>query len=195
LTELVSLPDRDVERIQRAVELIRDGLPSLPPDIGDELEAVGREWQAVRPDLVLIYELGSDDPLVGEAESRIEGRIGELVRALGGLQGAIGARLQAQRGRLLYVRGSIALASLVLFGFGLWSTNRYIARPIRKLEEASRRVSLGDFSERVPIVASDPFENIQWHVGAAGKPSGKRREQRKALPGTVRQRQRSHLHR
>ncbi len=160
LTELVSLPDRDVERIQRAAELIRDGLLSLPPDIGDELEAVGREWQAVRPDLVLIYELGSDDPLVGEAESRIEGRIGELVGTIGGLQGAIGTRLQAQRGRLLYVMGSIALASLVLFGFGLWSTNRYIARPIRKLEEASRRVSRGDFSERVPIVASDELATL-----------------------------------
>ncbi len=73
LTELVSLPDRDVERIQRAAELIRDGLLSLPPDIGDELEAVGREWQAVRPDLVLIYELGSDDPLVARPRAGSRG--------------------------------------------------------------------------------------------------------------------------
>ncbi len=160
LTQLVLLSERDVERIQQAARLIREGLPTLPPDLQQELDAVGREWAEVRPDLVLLTQPGLDDPSAAESLDRIDTRIGELVRALEVLQGAVGVRLQLQRGRLLSVMGSIALTSLALFGFGLWTTHRYIARPIRSLDEAARRVRGGEFSQRVPIIAGGELASL-----------------------------------
>jgi PAS domain S-box-containing protein len=155
LTELVLLPNRDVDGIARAADLIHDGLTSVPADIRTELDVVVREWAAVRPDLVLLYESAADDPTVPETGDRIDARIGRVVRALEVLQGAVGLRLQFQRARVFNVMGAIAIASIVLLVFGIWMIRRYIARPIRKLEAASRRVREGDFSQRLPLVSGD----------------------------------------
>ena len=157
---LLVLPAQDTARIQDAARMIGTGLAGLPDELRDEFEDVRSEWSRVRPFIFIIKDKQSAPPELEAAAFEVEARIEGLVGSVARLQSALGSRLRAHRSRLSGAIGGVVAASLMLLGVGLWSTRRYIARPARLLEEASRRVSTGDFSHRVPLASRDELASL-----------------------------------
>ena len=151
---------QDTEPTYDPAPLIGASRVRLPEELRDEFENVRGEWDRIRPSLVLIQDTASNQLALEAATLEVDAQIEGFVRSLGRLQRAVGARQRANRARLFGAIGGVAVASLSLLGVGLWSTRRYVASPVRLLEEASGRVSTGDFSHRVPLVGQDELARL-----------------------------------
>lgn len=128
----------------------------LSPAVGPVRRALTRVkkiWAEIKPQLRT--RPGSPIGAPGPVEAMLERRIPRLTEAAEAVVSAYEAHARARRASALTGFVVTAVLELLLLVVGLWLTRFYISRPVRLLEEATRRVQSGDFSHRVPIVTKD----------------------------------------
>lgn len=136
------------------------GLPVPPPDLQQRISGLRNIWLDVKEPLQLIAERPADDPDARAAYDRIKPKLSELDLASRLVLVSVASRLTSYREQMLVILASIAGMTLALFVFSLWFTNRFISRPINLVEDAARRISAGDYSKRVPIVAAGEVASL-----------------------------------
>jgi PAS domain S-box-containing protein len=136
------------------------GLPVPPPDLQQRISGLRNIWLDVKEPLQLIAERPANDPDARAAYDSIKPELAEMEIASRLVLVSVAGRLTTYRQQMLVILASIAGMTLALFVFSLWFTNRFISRPINLVEDAARRISAGDYSKRVPIVAAGEVASL-----------------------------------
>lgn len=161
--DILSVPGQDeAEADRQMIALFSANLP-LPPDVLQDDGIAFREiWMKsrLRPALTDIANMPPFSPEFQQAFGRLEAAHDLLIDAATRSRVLVTKRLVRQRERLVATLSSLAGLSLFLLAAGLWFTKRYIAQPIRQLEEASARMKGGDFSYQIPVNSNDEVASL-----------------------------------
>ncbi|HLH29554.1 MAG TPA: PAS domain S-box protein [Terriglobia bacterium] len=156
-------------RNDETIRAIQEGLPAPPPDLRQRISGIQSLWLEVKEPLRVIVEKPADDPDARAAYDKIKPRMDELLLASRLILVTTANRITVTRERLLAMFAAVGMLSLTLFFFGLWFTNRYISRPIEMVEKAAREISAGNYSQRVPVLASDELASLAMAMNEMGK--------------------------
>jgi diguanylate cyclase (GGDEF)-like protein/PAS domain S-box-containing protein len=141
--------------------VILDGqLVPAPPEVRGELTAVDKLWRVLKPDLTDLAVRPRGEPQFQQAYRRIESRAGELQELSHRLVSRFEERRQHLRRRMLDTLASIACLTGIIFFVGIFLAHRYIVQPIRRVDEAARRIGGGDFSQRLEITTGDELSSL-----------------------------------
>lgn len=150
------------EADRQMIALLSEHLAAPPEDLKSNGVAVRKIWTQNR--LAEAFRVIADAPPLGppseDAFARLQGSRELLLDAATHSRVLVTARLTRQRETLVATLFAITGLSLFLFVAGLWFTKKYIARPIRKIEEASSRMKSGDFSYRIPVDSNDELASL-----------------------------------
>jgi PAS domain S-box-containing protein len=150
------------EADKQLIEMLVSHLPEPPDDLLQDGVAIRNIWNQNRLPAALrtIADAPAMSPPSEEAFARL---LAAREKLIGGAQQArvlVTTRLVNQRETLIATLSSIAGLSLFLLGAGLWFTKKYIANPIRRIEQASAVMKTGDFSHRIVIDSNDELASL-----------------------------------
>ena len=139
-----------------ALEHLRDRERPIPPELRLMLlDAAGR----------IVY--GQADLLAGARRQRLEldgHRIGSLAILPGSPMTELPEiEFQSRQGSRLWI---IALGMLVLAAALASPLSRWLVRPVRRIQEVTRRLAAGDFSARVTVQGGDELARLGLNLNA-----------------------------
>ncbi|MCR4341360.1 MAG: PAS domain S-box protein [Gemmatimonadaceae bacterium] len=141
-------------------DILEGTLEPAPPETRRDLEAVLDLWRGLKPDLDTVAAMPRTDPRFAAAYGRAETSVPALNGASHRVVVTFEARANRLRRQMLAVLAAIAAATGVVFIVGIWLTRRFIVRPIRHLDVAARRISGGDFSQRLEVNTRDELATL-----------------------------------
>ena len=144
----------------------------VPRSPGGAAEGVRTVWSELRPRLLAIAELPAASPEFERAYRDLGPAIEALRIESDQVTRLLADQNRAKGGRILRILGAVAAVSLIVLVLGLWYANRFVVRPILRIEDAARRVREGDLSVRVPVLGGNEvsslartFNEMTAHIG------------------------------
>ena len=165
--------DSALSALARGGHLLDGDLDPAPLELQDELASVAALWAALRPDLKTLTEAPYDVYEYRDTAARVDAGLGELKSRSDAVVVAFEERAQHLKALTAQVLLATTGLALVIFAAGLRLTRRYIIGPVASLGEAARRVSRGDFSQRVQVMNGDELADLAGTFNdMAGKVEG-----------------------
>ena len=147
--------EKSLSAMERGGKVLDGLLVPAPPEVRGELVVVDNYWRALKPDLTAVAVISRGEPQFQEAYRRVESGIDKLKELSSQLVTRFDERTRRLRHRMLYTLGSIAFLTGIVFLAGIFLARRYIVQPILRIAEAAKRISGGDFTQRLEIRTRD----------------------------------------
>ncbi len=147
--------EESLSAMERGGKALDGLLVPAPQEVRGELVAVDNYWRALKPDLAAVAVISRGEPQFQEAYRRVESGMDKLKELSSQLVTRFDERTQRLRQRMLYTLGNIAFLTGIVFLAGIFLARRYIVQPILRIAEAAKRISGGDFTQRLEIRTRD----------------------------------------
>ena len=140
LLAAVKLIDQLTDVLEQGGQAVERTLPSPPPEARAPILEMKATWQRVKPELVMLSARPPTDPAAVQAHGRLHSDVPRLQRESDAVVKSLEASLLGHRQRMFRTLAWICGLDLALLLGGLWFTRRYIAGPIRRIEQGTRQV-------------------------------------------------------
>ncbi|MDP2761365.1 MAG: type IV pili methyl-accepting chemotaxis transducer N-terminal domain-containing protein, partial [Sideroxyarcus sp.] len=147
--------EKSLSAMERGGEVLGGLLVPAPPEVRSELTAVDNFWRAMKLDLTAVAVKSRGEPQFQEAYRRVKSGADELKGLSQQLVTRFDERTQRLRQRMSYTLIGAACLIGIVFLSGVFLARRYIVQPILRIDEAARRISGGDFTQRLEIRTRD----------------------------------------
>ncbi len=162
-----------MEKFEEALRLMERGSETAdqkpapaPAELQDEIAAVKQAWSQLKGPLRWIAGLPPRNSSAPEALRAVEARIPALNRSVRQLVDAYLDRAHRLRRQAFRTLAAISALSLLLLVMSLWTTRRFILRPLRLIQEGIHHIRQGDLSHRVPVVTRDELALVASSLNA-----------------------------
>jgi len=114
------------------------------------LRQVEETWTAFHADVVRVVAAPPGSPEARDAVQALERSAPELIRRTDAVVSLYEAASARKIARPKAIQASFLASGLVLLAAGIWTTRRFVLRPLRDLSEAAARIGRGDLGSPVP---------------------------------------------
>ncbi len=167
---LVVRGDRDAQEHLRShmqsfeavLTLLQDGgdlgawhLPPPAPDLRARLDRTTAAWRTVKPTLLVMGDPTVSPARLEDAQGQLAAGAAQLAETQRALQTWAVARIVVRDGQMRWLLGGVLGADLLLVGLGLVLSQRFLARPVQLLRDATQRVAAGEVGHQVSVLTAD----------------------------------------
>jgi PAS domain S-box-containing protein len=139
--------ERALQALERGGRILGRDVSAPAPEVASALDRLRGLWEAQRRSALAPWGPESPRDLAARAPALLDAAE------------AVIASFQHHRDSVhtmaRWALWALAAGDVALFALGIWLTRRYISRPVRLIDEATRRVQAQDFTHPVPVVTRD----------------------------------------